>query len=266
MRVVVSPKPEILNDRKEARFYVRVENEVESKNLSVSVFVVKDHKLINDVSWAPLEAKIVKLSYDFFEDFLVSFAIPTGDVQKVLEEATSTVEAFESLLREHSKYLYDFQVKEIYRLDFADINLYLLKTRRVKASSLKEKQAKMKELKNELRDNCFEDKDISALFEDKDIPTLQVISEYGQYKVPFDITRDESGEPLSKFVLINEEEAKEIVEEALERNLNGYKYPPLSFFTSYNPFSEKLPIPKQPKYSVLYLSRFFRQLIYNKEV
>jgi len=251
MRVIVPPKPEILNHRKEARYYVLVENEFKIRILPVSVFVVKNHNLIKDVSWAPLEAKIVKLHYDFFEDFLVSFVISTGNVQKVLEETTLTAEAFESVLRNYSNYLYDLQVKEIYGLNFGDVNLYLLKTRRVKVSSLKEKQAKMKELENELQNNYFED---------KDIPALQIISEFRQYKVPFDITRDEKGKPLNKFVLINEEDAKKIVEEALGRNANWYEYPPVKGKRFPN---EDVPPTPTFDYSVLYLSKRFIKLVYN---
>jgi len=251
MRVIVPPKPEILDYRREARYYVLVENEFESRIFPISVFVVRNHNLIKDVSWAPLEAKIVKLYYDFFEDFLVSLAIPTGDVQKVLEETTSTAEVFESVLRDYSNYLYDLQVKEIYGLNFGDVNLYLLKTRRVKAFSPREKQAKMKELKNELQNNYFED---------KDIPALQIISEFGQYKVPFDIARDEKGEPLSKFVLINEEDAKRIVEEALGRNANWYEYPPVKGKRFPN---EDIPPTPTFDYSVLYLSKRFIKLVYN---
>ncbi len=251
MRVIVPPKPEILNYRKEARYYVLVEDEFESKTFPVSVFVVRNHNLIKDVSWAPLEAKIVKLEYGFFEDFLVNLAIETGSVQKVLDEATSTQENFENLLRNFSNYLYDLQVKEIYRLNFADVNLYLLRKRRVKASSWKEKQAKMQELEKELKDNYFED---------KDIPALHIVSEYGEYKVPFDIARDENGEPLNKFVLINEEDAKQLVEEALGRNANWREYPPVKRRWSFD--EDALPTPSFD-YSVLYLSKRFIKLVYN---
>jgi hypothetical protein len=253
MRVIIPPKPEILNYRREARYYVQVEDEFERRVFTVSVFLVKNHNMIKDVSWAPLEAKIVKLYYDFFDDFLVKFAISTDDVQKVLEEATSTEEAFENLLRDYSNYLYDLQVKEIYRLAFGGVNLYLLKNRRVKASSLKERREKMEELKKELQDNYFED---------KDIPALQIVSEYVQYKVPFEVERDENGEPLSKFVLINEEDAKKIVEEALGRNANWREYPPIK-----NKWCSDEDVPTTPvfEYSVLYLSKRFIKLVYNNQ-
>jgi len=91
MRVIISHKPEILHQRKEARYYVKVEDGFESRVFSVSVFVAKNQKFIEDVPWAPFEAKIVKLSYDFFDDFLLKHIVQTGDIQKVLEEATATV-------------------------------------------------------------------------------------------------------------------------------------------------------------------------------
>jgi hypothetical protein len=256
MRVIISPKPEILHQRKEARYYVKVEDGFESKAFSVSVFIAKNHKFIEDVSWAPLEAKIVKLKYDFFDDFLLNHAIETGDVQKALEKATATEEAFENLLRDYSRYSFDYFVKEIYRLDYDDINIYLLKNRRVKASSITERRIKMKELEAELQ---------NGFFDDKDVPALHIISKYGQYKVPFDLEKDENNEPLNKFVLINEEDAKKIVEEALERNANLYKYPPVrrKIFSG----EEAPPIPVFD-YSVLYLSKRFINLVYNnlKEV
>ena len=251
MRVIISPKPEILHQRKEVRYYVQVEDGLESKVFTVSILVAKNHKLIENVPWAPLEAKIVKLKYDFFDDFLLNYAIQVGDIQKALEEATATEEAFENLLRDFSRYTFDYFVKEIYRLDCDDVNIYLLRNRRVKASSIEERRTKMKELEDELQDNFFDD---------KDIPALYIVSECGQYKVPFDIARDENNEPLNKFVLINEEDAKKVVEEALGRNANWYKYPPIRGKMVSDEDAPPIPV---FEYSVLYLSKRFINLVYN---
>ncbi len=249
MRVLIST-PEILNQRKEARYYVRVEGAFRDKVFTVSVLIPKNHKLIDDVLWAPLEAKIVKLNYDFFEDFLLKEDIRVEDLQQVLEDATSSKEAFENILREYSDYLFDYLVKEIYRLDFDGVNIYLLRKRRVKASSLKERRAKMEELKEELQ---------NGYFDDKDIPALQIISEYAEYKVPFDTTTDENNKPLNKFVLINEEDAKKIVEEALERNWKWREYPPVKTKRFSN---GDLPTTSTLDHRVLYLSPYFRELVY----
>jgi len=251
MRVIISPTPEILNDRKEARYYVRVEDGSRNRVFPVSVFIIKNHKLIEHVGWAPLEAKIVKLSYDFFDDFLLNYAVSTGDVQKVLEETTSTEKAFEDVLKDFSRHIYDFQVKEIYRLDFDGVNIYLIKTRRMKSTSFRERCMKLEELEKETHHDFFDD---------KDIPALHIISKYGEYKVPFDTARDEKDEPLNKFVLINEEEAKQVVEEALGRNTNWYEYPPVN---TKRCLEDLPPSPPDLDYRVLYLSQRFIDLIYN---
>ncbi len=247
MKVVISTKPEILNHRKEARYYVQVDDDFV---FTVSVLLAKNHKLIDDVEWAPLEAKIVKLNYDFFEDFLLKEDIRFEDLEQALKDATSTEEALENVLRGYSNYLFDYLVKEIYRLDFDGVNIYLLRKRRVKASSIKDRRVKMEELEEELQDGYFDD---------RDIPALHIISKYAEYKVPFDTSRDENNEPLNKFVLINEEEAKKIVEEALERNWNWYKYPPVKakWFSD-----DDLPSTPKLDHRVLYLSQNFRDLIY----
>jgi hypothetical protein len=247
MRVIITNTPQILNQNKEARYYVHVEKE---KVFPVSVLIIKNHKLIENVCWAPLDAKIVKLNYDFFEDFLLKDAFSTGDILKTLEHSTSTEEVFKSVLKGYSNYLFDYLVKEIYRLDFDGISIYLLRTRRVKASSIEERREKMKELEEEMRDDYFED---------RDIPALHVVSDYGEYKVPFDITRDENNEPLNKFVLINEEVAKKVVEEALERNWDWYKYPPVKRKMV---LDENAPCIPSLDYKVLYLSPEFRNLVY----
>jgi hypothetical protein len=238
MQVKISPTPHILNSRKEARYYVEANGEV----FPVSILVAKNHKLIDSkVQWAPLEAKIVKLDYSFIEDFLPK--VGYVDVQ--------TEEGLEKLFQDYSQHIYDMIVKEIYRLNFEGVDVYLLRNRRVKASSLKERFLQMEELKKELEDDYFDD---------KEIPALHIISRYGVYKVPFDTTRD-NNEPLNKFVLIEEETAKNIVEEALENNINWAEYPPprRNFI-----FDEEPPLPPT-EYNVLYLSPHFIDLIYKKQ-
>jgi hypothetical protein len=244
MRVIISLKPEVLRSRKELRYYVYADD----KTFTVSVFLVKNHKLIDNVLWASLEAKFVKLNFDFFEDFLLKDAMSIEELEQAFKEATSSVEAFENALREFPSY--DFLVKEIYGLDFDGVNVYLLKNRRVKASSIREKRMKLDEVEKELQ----------LPLNDMDIPALYIVSKFGEYKVPFDITRDERGEPLNKFVLINEEDAKKLVEDALERNLNWREYPSPKFIRE--GLKEDLEPTPYYEYYVFYLSPHFRDLVY----
>jgi hypothetical protein len=81
------------------------------------------------------------------------------------------------------------------------------------------------------------------------------------YKIPI---KKESSKFQLKLKVISEEEAISLVKKVLERNFTWHEYPLPDFnqFTSYDPYSEELPV---PKYDVMYLNPHFQKLISKKE-
>ncbi len=158
---------------------------------------------------------------------------------------------------------FDFPVKEIYRLKFHtefedELNIYLLRECRIEAETTRERLDAVYKHDKKIKPEDWEN-EINGC--------LVVEGKRERYKIPFDPTLGKYRTPANTFNIITEDMATLLVERALESNSNWREYPPPNFnpFTSYDPFSDELPIPKIPKYGVIYLSPYFKELIYNKK-
>jgi hypothetical protein len=160
-------------------------------------------------------------------------------------------------------YFSDFPIKEIYRLkfhtEFEDkLDIYLLRECRIEAETTRKRLDAVYKHDKKVKPEDWED-EINGY--------LLVEGKRERYKIPFNPTLEKYRIPANIFNIITEDMAILLVKKALEDNSNWREYSPLDFnlFTSYKPFSEKLPIPKMPRYEVIYLSPYFKELIYNKK-
>ncbi len=259
MRVRIS-RPIIKTD-KEAYFKVGVELEencletpharafdgkcIDLIEYVVSVRAVKDKKTVENVAWAPLEAKYLLINpYNpaytvktiiqaiaeddaFSEEEKQYFSRELEDLVPFYE-ATHEIEPYRHIPFKNFSTPLDFLVKEIYRLPHKiclasvkrefSVDIYLLNTRIVRTKTLEEKSKKKEEIKREelkryhMKDDYWKDKDIAVLHVS--------VADY-EYKVPFDFTADESDKLVSKFKLITEEEVKRILIGAVKNDISS---------------------------------------------
>jgi hypothetical protein len=219
------------------------------------------YRFAKNVFWCYIEYDNKKFNLDltFFEDCKNWLKeIPYASIEAKFFELSFTS--------------YDFPMKEIYRLRFYtkhedELDVYLLKECKIEAKSIREKLDAIYKHDKKVKPEDWENEVSGCLLVEGDKNRYRIPFDFLSKKDDFSYTKSMIIGKINRYEVITEETATSLVREALQSNSNWREYPPPDFnpFTSYDPFSEELPIPKIPKYGVMYLSPYFKQLIYNKK-
>lgn len=148
--------------------------------------------------------------------------------------------------------LTNYPIKEIYRLRFYtkhedELDIYLMRGCAIKTKTLRERLDAIHKHKEKIKPEDWEN----------EINGCLLVEGYkNRYKIPFDPSIGEYNFPFNQIRVGSEELAVSFAKEVLKDCSNWRDFPLL----------HDLDIPKIPKYSVIYVSPYFEQLIYSKEV